>query len=142
MMDDFKKMMNSSLKKAFDSMGPDYDPIVKNTVLNNLIEDIAEDELEGGIADELTIETMVKKHKVKVDDIVSQLMKGLEVESEHTSEINLAMEIAMDHVAEDAKYYDKLEKIESHKEETKEATGAASAGSYVGPLFGPIRKDK
>jgi len=142
MMDDFKKMMNSSLKNAFDRMGPDYDPIVKNTELNKLKKDIAEDELEGGIADELTIETMAKKHKVKVDDIVSQLMKGLEVESEHTSEINLAMEIAMDHVAEDAKYYDKLEKIESHKEETKEATGAASAGSYVGPLFGPIRKDK
>ena len=140
---EFKKMMDDSLKNAFDRMGTDYDPVEKNTELNKLRSDVvSEDELEGGNADELTIETLAKKHKTKVENIINQLMKGVAVEKEHTSEINLALEIAMDHVAEDPKYYDKLEKIESHKEESKEATGAASAGAYVGPLFGPIKKSK
>jgi hypothetical protein len=43
----------------------------------------------------------------------------------------------MDHIAENPKYYDKLEKLEKKgkKTETKEATGAASAGQYSGPAF-------
>jgi hypothetical protein len=140
---EFKKMMDDSLKNAFDRMGTDYDPVAKNTELNKLRGDVvSEDELEGGDADEMTIEKLAKKHKTKVENIINQLMKGIAVEREHTNEVNLAMEIAMDHVAEDPKYYDKLEKIESHKEESKEATGAASAGAYVGPLFGPIKKSK
>jgi len=140
---EFKKMMDDSLKNAFDRMGTDYDPVVKNTELNKLRGDVvSEDELEGGEADEMTIEKLAKKHKTKVENIINQLMKGIAVEREHTNEVNLAMEIAMDHVSEDPKYYDKLEKIESHKEESKEATGAASAGAYVGPLFGPIKKSK
>ena len=140
---EFKKMMDDSLKNAFDRMGTDYDPVVKNTELNKLRGDVvSEDELEGGEADEMTIEKLAKKHKTKVENIINQLMKGIAVEREHTNEVNLAMEIAMDHVAEDPEYYDKLEKIESHKEESKEATGAASAGAYVGPLFGPIKKSK
>lgn len=92
---------------------------------------VSEEKLKGGLADDLTIEKIANKHNVDVDKIVDQLVKGLEVEMEHTSELNVAMEIAMDHVSEDPKYYDKLEKIE--KVETKEATSSASSGSYVTP---------
>ena len=144
MQKEYKKMVDDSLKDAFSRMGTDYDPIEKNTELNKIRKSISEDELEGGLADDLTIEKIAKKHKANIEDIVDQLMKGVSVEREHTEDINKALEIAMDHVSEDSKYYDKLEKIEGghSKEETKEATGAASAGSYVGPLFGPMRKDK
>ena len=144
MQKEYKKMVDDSLKDAFSRMGTDYDPIEKNIELNNIRKSISEDELEGGLADDLTIEKIAKKHKANIEDIVDQLMKGVAVEREHTEDINKALEIAMDHVSEDSKYYDKLEKIEGDhsKEETKEATGAASAGSYVGPLFGPMRKDK
>jgi hypothetical protein len=42
----------------------------------------------------------------------------------------------MDHLFEDPKYYDKLEKIES-----KESTGSGSAGGFVGPVgFNPKSK--
>jgi len=149
---EFNDMVNKSLKTAFSRMGGDvagpggsmdYDQVEKSKSLNSVLKSVSEeDELEGGEADEMTIEKLAKKHKTKVENIINQLMKGIAVEREHTNEVNLAMEIAMDHVAEDPKYYDKLEKIESHKEESKEATGAASAGSYVGPLFGPIKKSK
>ncbi len=40
------------------------------------------------------------------------LRKGQKVESEHTSDPHMQIEIAMDHLAEDPKYYDKLETIE------------------------------
>ncbi len=43
-----------------------------------------------------------------------ELMKGLEVEMEHTTNKKIAREIALDHLAEDPKYYTKLERI--HKE--------------------------
>ena len=62
---------------------------------------------------------------------------------EHTTNKTKAKEIAMDHLSENPDYYDKLEKIEDKKrmkestkvkkEETKEATGASSSGSYSQP---------
>ena len=43
-----------------------------------------------------------------------QLEKGVKVEMEHTSDTNIAREIALDHLTEDPLYYDKLETIEKH----------------------------
>ena len=62
-----------------------------------------------------------------------QLKKGMKVEMEHSMGVKKAKKIAMDHLKEDPKYYDKLDKIEN-----KEATGAGSAGGFVGPVgFNP-----
>jgi hypothetical protein len=62
-----------------------------------------------------------------------QLKKGMKVEMEHEMGLKKAKKIAMDHLKEDPKYYDKLEKIEN-----KEATGAGGAGGFVGPVgFNP-----
>jgi hypothetical protein len=44
-----------------------------------------------------------------------QLSKGIKVEMEHTSDKEVAREIAMDHLTEFEDYYDRLEKIEGHK---------------------------
>ena len=41
-----------------------------------------------------------------------QLRKGMKVEREHTSDPRAAKEVAKDHLVEDRKYYDKLEKME------------------------------
>lgn len=45
----------------------------------------------------------------------SQKAKGTKVEYEHTNSKSMAKEIAEDHLAEDPKYYNKLEKMESGK---------------------------
>ena len=58
-----------------------------------------------------------------------QLKKGMKVEMEHEMGLKKAKKIAMDHLKEDPRYYDKLEKVEG-----KEATGAGSAGAFVGPV--------
>ena len=62
------------------------------------------DKLPGGLADEKTPEDFDAK----------QLAKGLKVEMEHTDDRAVAREVAMDHLTEDSKYYDKLETIEKH----------------------------
>ena len=71
-----------------------------------------ENKLVGGKSDKLSIKDIAKKFDVSVSDIESQIRKGIEVESEHTSDKEKATEIATDHVSEFADYYDRLEKME------------------------------
>jgi hypothetical protein len=63
----------------------------------------------GGKGDELDEED--------VDE--DELLMGIEVEREHTKNKKIAKEIALDHLAEDSRYYTKLKKI--HKENPKTA---------------------
>ena len=42
--------------------------------------------------------------------LLDQIKKGIEVEKEHTDDPKIALKIAMDHIKEDPKYYDKLTK--------------------------------
>lgn len=66
-----------------------------------------QDEMPGGEAD-----------KCKPSDFDQEaLMKGIHVEMEHTDDISIALEIAMDHLAEDPNYYEKLELIDPHDED-------------------------
>ena len=66
-----------------------------------------------------------------------QFRKGMKVEMEHKMGITKAKQIALDHLKENPLYYDDLEKVEKPKKtETKEATGASSAGQYSTPAFG------
>lgn len=102
--------------------------------------EVKEERLKGGKADKLTIEDLAKKHKVSNDEMYNKLVDGIKEEMEHTDEISVAKEIAMDHLFQDLNYYDKLKKIE--KGEFKEATGAASAGQYSSPSFLAKSMDK
>jgi hypothetical protein len=68
------------------------------------------DRIPGGLAKGMSVEDLAKRHKVGVEEIEKALRKGVKVESEHTSDEKIAREIAMDHVYEDLKYYDKLKK--------------------------------
>ena len=53
-------------------------------------------------------EQLAKHHKVPLTQIQKQLAKGITVELEHTTKRAVAREIALDHIKEDPKYYDKL----------------------------------
>jgi hypothetical protein len=58
------------------------------------------------------VHVIAKKHNVSLDQIKSQLKKGIAVELEHTSDKSIAREIALDHLNELPDYYDRLETIE------------------------------
>lgn len=68
------------------------------------------DRLPGGLAD----------NKKPTDFPKEVLAKGVETEMEHTSDIKLAREIAMDHLTEDPQYYDKLQSIEKKYHRVKQ----------------------
>lgn len=58
-------------------------------------------------------EALAKKHNVSVQDIEQQLTLGIEVEQEHTSNKELARQIALDHLAELPDYYTRLQQLET-----------------------------
>lgn len=80
------------------------------------------DMLPGGLADK----------KKPADFEQAQLAKGTKAETEHVSNKATAKEISMDHLVEDPKYYDKLEKMESkHAAETDAPNYKKAGGSQT-----------
>jgi hypothetical protein len=87
------------------------------------------------------VEKEGNSEKDKVEKMLSilqkQFKKGMKAEMEHKMGIIKAKQIALDHLKENPLYYDDLEKVEKPKKtETKEATGASSAGQYSTPAVG------
>jgi len=74
---------------------------------------VFEDAFPGGLADKYSVADLAKKHGISVDEIKSQIAKGMKVEMEHTNDKKVAFEIAKDHIFENPKYYDKLKTIEN-----------------------------
>ncbi|MFA5154131.1 MAG: DUF5661 family protein, partial [Clostridia bacterium] len=74
--------------------------------------------LQGGIADNKTIESIAKKHNIdNMFYAYAQLKKGVSVEMEHTNNKDIAKEIALDHLSESMDYYNELEKMEEKLKE-------------------------
>ena len=58
-----------------------------------------------------SIREVAAKHGVSFVDIMDQLVKGVNVELEHTNDEKVAREIALDHLSEDPEYYTKLASV-------------------------------
>lgn len=138
-----KKQLKNTPKKnePKEAMGASSAGGYSQPLFTTIKRKIKEENLEGGLADNISIYSLADKHNISVTEILIQLQKGVKVEMEHTKEFEVAFEIAMDHIFEDFNYYDKLEKIEKTKEETKEATTTASSGQYDVPFPTKKRKD-
>lgn len=61
-----------------------------------------------GLSQGKTIEDIAAMHNVSVSHIENQLQKGIQVEAEHSSDIQQQTRIAMDHLVENPNYYDIL----------------------------------
>lgn len=72
----------------------------------------AEDLIHGGLSDNLTIVDVARKYQLDIKKLEGELEKGIKVEFEHTNNLQVAREIALDHLFEDPKYYEKLPTIE------------------------------
>jgi hypothetical protein len=91
---------------------------MKKSELKKIIKEVLDastsptNKVPGGLAQFATVGDLAQMHKLPLDQIIKQILKGIKVESEHTTDLDIAMEIAFDHVYEDPKYYDKLASIE------------------------------
>lgn len=93
----------------------------------SLFDRIGEDRLPGGKGD-----------KLKPSDVdQAQLRMGIEVEMEHTKDRRLAREIALDHLAEDPKYYTKLKKVHREGLDEGRKRAALRCGSVAVSLVKP-----
>jgi len=119
------ELFKKNLDKAYSQPG-----IEKNTTTlkDNMKykQSFKEEKLEGGLADGKSLMDIAKMHayddstdsttKERIQKMFNylkiQLDKGIKVEMEHTKSKVKAREIAMDHLFEDPKYYQKLKKIE------------------------------
>jgi len=63
----------------------------------------------GGLAQHATIGDLAEMHDTDLNTVISQILKGAKVEKEHTSDIEIAVEIAFDHIYEDLYYYEDLD---------------------------------
>ena len=72
--------------------------------------------LEGGLAEEMTIDEIAEKHGIPLKDIEVQVEMGKEVEKEHTNDPDIAERIAMDHLYKIPDYYTRLKKMEEEAE--------------------------
>lgn len=61
------------------------------------------------------VEKIASKHGVPVEQIKSQLAQGIKVELEHTTDPEVAREIALDHLLEFPDYYDRLARAETNE---------------------------
>ena len=96
---------NKGIHKSYEFR----DTMIRYPKLNESME---KEIVKGGLADGMTVYDIADKHNVGVKDINRQVNIGIKVEMEHTDSEKMAKEIAMDHVFEDPKYYDKLKTIE------------------------------
>jgi hypothetical protein len=64
----------------------------------------------NGLSKDMTLQDIADKHKVSIEELTTELHKGIKVEKEHTSSEQMAKTIAMDHLVEDPKYYTKIAK--------------------------------
>lgn len=64
----------------------------------------------GGLADNLELVDIAKKHNVSLNAIHIQYSMGVKVESEHTNDKELVDEIVKDHLVENPRYYTILKK--------------------------------
>ena len=94
--------------------------------------------MKGGKADKLTLPKIAKKHGVPIEDLMSQFKLGMKTEMEHTDNKKQAKEIAMDHLAENPKYYTKLKKAKLEEVWWKNLIAGAgiAASSLLNPSVG------
>lgn len=92
-----RKPVNGDLR--VDNSKPDkYVPVTENDEINDVESD--DEALTGGLGDGAE----------PINFNPSQIIRGIEVEMEHTNDPKVALEIAMDHLTEDPEYYTKHDK--------------------------------
>lgn len=83
--------------------------------INESYETSEDNNISGGLGDDQTLSSLCKKHNVSMEYLSDQFERGVQVESEHTNSVEIAKEIAIDHLTERPDYYIQLAKLEKNK---------------------------
>ena len=110
-------LFKKELEKAFTTLPANTSTI--NTFLKYSSSLKENEKLQGGVADKMSLGDIAVKHNVKIENLTDQFLQGVKVEEEHTKNRKEAIEIALDHLAEDPIYYTKLKKVESKEGDDK-----------------------
>lgn len=114
-----KEKFKAGIDKAFGALGTqagDIDIMMTAANLKSNLKERKNQKLKGGKSDKMSLAKIAEKHKVTLELLKKQLEKGIKIEMEHTKDKSVASEIAMDHLFEDPKYYQKLSKIENKEQ--------------------------
>ena len=123
--DEIQDLMYGDSVKHPENLSEIQNPAAKEQIFND-VEDAVEkiskgDLLEDGAADGMSIEDLAKKwapmynmqYEQMLDTLKTQEQAGSIVEQEHTDNLEIAKEIARDHLAEAPDYYTHLENMET-----------------------------
>lgn len=124
-LDERKKKKTKKSKKSWGRFGGLWFPGYNNIgQAQNDADTVTPADIGGeSVQEQLDVKTLeptaiAAKHNVSVKTILDQLRKGIKVELEHTSDADVAKEIALDHLAEFPDYYDRLERVETNESKT------------------------
>ena len=98
------------------------------------------------LAKGMSLKDIADKHGVSFEELSKEAKKGIKVEMEHTSDVEVAYNIAKDHLFEDPNYYTKLADIEeyvmyrTHKVYPKDKVGLGGELEEVAPHGYPDQK--
>jgi len=97
---------------------------------------LSEDTLPNGLGDDMSIESLAKKHGVSEDFIKRQVEMGIKVEYEHTNDEEISRNIVFDHLAEIGDYYTRLAKMEKDAGVQHEmvSSGVVGGSGYEGGI--------
>ena len=118
-------------------------------LLNEIYSDDNLNKLKGGKAEGMTAQDIANKHNIPLQELQKQINIGVKIEREHTNNEQKALEITLDHLFEDAKYYtdpkpkDWAEKeIEKEEEATEKSIDDLLLTKALPPREGEIREYK
>jgi len=100
---------------------------------NEILIKLNEDNLKGGLSDNMSKKNIADKFNVSIQKISKELSIGIKIEMEHVNSKSLSKEIAMDHLVEIPDYYTRLKKME--KEAKKKWNIKESTKSNIKRLF-------
>jgi len=103
-----------SPKEIFgNEMSLDFRTIRRGPYFKTDTSKVKEDKIPGGLAKGMSLSDIAKHHNISPQTLKNEFIKGYAVEREHTTDVEVAKEIALDHLYEDPNYYSKLSKIET-----------------------------
>lgn len=151
--DEIQNLMYGDTINHPENLAEVNNPAVRDQIASDVEQAVKGDQISGGAADDLSIEDIAKKwseiykqvpYEYLLDVLKTQEQAGSIVEQEHTDNLEIAKEIARDHLAEAPDYYTHLENMEEvfPAENVSERPLPEPEGIDLQILDNPLPKDE